>query len=219
MGSLLELVDVRVSRSGGVVLDGVSLELGEGDIVCIRGRNGVGKSTLLRVGALVERPNSGGVRVLGFDVWSSSEALRARLRLEVVGYVPQFAGLVEELSGWENIELPLALLGYPPSVRSSIVLEVARKLGVEHILSRRPSEMSGGERMRVAIARAIAKKPRILLLDEPTASLDEEWTSRVYRLLEDLSSEKVGVVVTTADPNEPLPCTKDYVLYRRLIPR
>ena len=215
----MELVDVRVYKSGELLLDGVSLRLEAGEVICVRGRNGAGKSTLLRVAALIEKPGSGVVRVLGVEASRASDGLKARLRLEAIGYVPQFAGLVEELRGWENIELPLALLGYPPSVRRQRVVEAARLMGVEHVLDRRPSEMSGGERMRVAIARALVKNPRILLLDEPTASLDERWSSQVYKLLAELSSKGVGVIVTTADPHEPLPCSRDYVLHRKLIPR
>lgn len=215
---LLELRDVGVVKGGVVLFKGLDLVINSGSIICIRGRNGVGKTTLARLVALVEKPTWGTVRILGVDAWGSRESIRSRVKLESIGYVPQFAGLIEELTGWENVELPLRLLGYPSDVRRRLILETSRILGVEGLLDKKPSEMSGGERMKIAIVRAIAKRPKILVLDEPTASLDPQSSENLYRLMEKLGMEGVGLMVTTTDPREPLPCTEDYMLQGKLTP-
>ncbi|MFZ8793476.1 MAG: ATP-binding cassette domain-containing protein [Acidilobaceae archaeon] len=170
------------------------------------------RPALLRVAGFIERPYAGTVKFMGLDVWSLDEPRRSRVRLENVGYVPQFAGLIEELNGLENVELPLTLLGYDGKARRAAALEALELLGVGHVAYKRPYEMSGGERMKVAIARALAKKPKLMLLDEPTASLDPESSTKLYSILEELRLRGVGIVVTTTDLKEPLPCTEDYTL-------
>jgi len=210
--TLLELSNVTVVKGGVTLFTGFNLTVTSGSITCIRGRNGVGKTTLLRVAGLIEKPSSGVVKFTGLDVWGLDERRRSRIRLEHIGYVPQFAGLIEELNGIENVELPLALLGYKAKAMREAALEALRLLGVEHLAYKRPYEMSGGERMKVAIARALAKKPKLLLLDEPTASLDPESTAKLYRILEELKLQNIGVIVTTTDITEPLPCTENHIL-------
>ncbi len=208
----MELSNVEVVKGGVRLFSGLSLTVAEGSVVCVRGRNGVGKTSLLRVAGFIERPYSGSVRFMGLDVWALDSMSRSRVRLEHVGYVPQFSGLIEELNGLENVELPLALLGYTSKARREAALEALRLLGVDHIAYKRPYEMSGGERMKVAIARALAKKPKLLILDEPTASLDTESSVKLYSILEKLRLQGVGIIVTTTDLTEPLPCTEDYTL-------
>jgi lipoprotein-releasing system ATP-binding protein len=209
---MLELSNITIVKGGLKLVSNLSLTVTGGSIVCIRGRNGVGKTSLLRVAGFIERPYGGTVRFMGLDVWSLDESRRSRVRLENVGYVPQFSGLIEELNGLENVELPLALLGYDGKARRTAALEALKLLGVDHVAYKRPYEMSGGERMKVAIARALAKKPKLMLLDEPTASLDPESSTKLYSVLEKLRLQGVGIVVTTTDVKEPLPCTEDYTL-------
>ncbi|MEM0366275.1 MAG: ATP-binding cassette domain-containing protein [Acidilobaceae archaeon] len=219
MTRLIELIDVRVVRGGVSILDGVDLTLDIGDVICVRGRNGVGKTTLLRVIGLIDVIDYGIFKFLGRNVLELSGKEKSIIRLETIGYVPQFSGLIGELSIRENIELPLALLGIPGGIRAKRVTEVAKLLGLEYVLDKKPGEVSGGERMRAAIARALVKNPKLLLLDEPTASLDPEWAKTIYNIIVEYVNRGSGVIVTTTDPEEPLPCTRDYTLNKKLWPK
>ena len=216
---LLEMSSIRLSKGGTLLFDRLSLTLKPGAIICVRGRNGVGKTTLLRVAALIEYVEEGEIIILDIKASNLNPQAKAMLRLKTIGYVPQDGGLVEELTLRENIELPLKLQGLTRRTIEERVEEAAETLEIKHILNRKPWEVSGGQKMRTAIARAIAKNPRILLLDEPTANLDPQATQTLYKTLENMTSKGTGTIITTTDPEEPIPCTEDYTLNKTLIPR
>ncbi|MDM7275037.1 MAG: ATP-binding cassette domain-containing protein [Thermoprotei archaeon] len=216
---LLEMYRLKLSKGGTLLFDGLNMTLKPGTIICVRGRNGVGKTTLLKVAALIENVEEGEVVILGLKTSKINPQTKAMLRLKTIGYVPQEGGLIDELTLKENIELPLKLQGLSRRTIEERVEEIAEILEIKHILNRKPWEVSGGQRMRAAIARAIAKNPKILLLDEPTASLDEQGVQALHRLLPEMVAGGAGIIVTTADPEEPLLCMEDYTLNKVLISR
>jgi len=198
--SVLTLRGVRKAVGSEVVLDEVSLELKPGRALVIRGRSGVGKTTLARIASLQLLPDSGYVEFLGYDVTSLSESARSSLRLMYVGYVDQEFTLLPKLTVYSNVELPLLLIGVPKEERTRRVLHYLKLLGVSHLSSRYPQELSGGERQRVAIARALVKKPRLLVADEPFSNLDEVTTSTVLEVLREAMRDLgTAVLILTTD--------------------
>ncbi|MEM4831537.1 MAG: ABC transporter ATP-binding protein [Sulfolobales archaeon] len=182
------------------VLRGVDLELKPGDIVIVRGRSGVGKTTLAKIASLLLLPDAGSVEFLGVEVSRASDAVRSSLRLRYIGYVDQEFTLLPRLTVFENLELPLALLGVPRGERSERVREILNRLNLEDHKDRYPSELSGGERQRVAIARALIKKPRLVVADEPFSNLDDLSVSTVVELIREVVAEAgASVLITTTD--------------------
>jgi putative ABC transport system ATP-binding protein len=196
--------DVRMVYGRGAAavpaLNGVSIEVRRGEVLLIVGPSGSGKTTLLQVlGALI-RPTSGSVRIGGQPVDTLSAKARGRLRLEFFGFVFQAYNLIPTLSGWENVAVALDLKGIrgPAAERRSRVL--LDEVGLSSRADAYPSQMSGGEKQRVAVARALASDPAVILADEPTASLDSASGGRVIRLLCDLAGrQERGVVIVTHD--------------------
>lgn len=210
---VLELRGVWKSYGPVEVLRGVDLRVREGEMVSVRGRSGVGKTTLLRIAGLLEVPDRGEVRLLGREVGRLGDRERSSLRLRYVGLVPQLFGLIPTLTVLENVELPMALAGVGRRERRERALELLRCFGIEHLARRFPRELSAGEMQRAVVARALANRPRLVLADEPTSNLDEESAALVVELLARVSrEERVAVVMTTTDIREGLPTTRDYVL-------
>lgn len=211
--AVLELSGVWKSYGPVEVLRGVDLGVDEGEFVSVRGRSGVGKTTLLRIAGLLETPDRGEVVLLGREVGRLGDGERSALRLHYIGFVPQLFGLIPTLTVLENVELPMALAGVGRRERRERALELLSYFGIERMASRFPRELSAGEAQRVAIARALANRPRLVLADEPTSNLDEESAALVVELLARVSREEgVAVVMTTIDLHEGLPTTRDYVL-------
>jgi len=211
--SVLELHSVSKSISGELVLRGVNLLLRSGVLVAVRGRSGVGKTTLARIASLILKPDSGRVVFMSSDTSRLGEVKRASLRLRYIGYVDQECLLIEELSVWENIELSLRLLGVSESRREEAIREVLEVLGLKGLESRRPRELSGGQRQRVVIARALVKRPRLLVADEPFAHLDDETTRVILEYTRQLAkSTGMSVLVTTTDLYSPLSVNEEYIL-------
>ena len=212
------IIDVKdVTRTYGTgptataALRGVSLTVGEGQLVVLRGRSGSGKTTLLNVVGGLDTPDSGTVRVDGKDVTAMSERERVRLRRETVAYIFQSFGLLPVLSAAENVGVPLRIVGLAPSEREERVALMLTLVGLDGHSRQRPGELSGGQQQRVAIARALATRPRLLLADEPTGQLDAETGKRIMRLLRSVvRSEGVTALVATHDPT--LVDTADSVL-------
>ncbi|WPF81268.1 ABC transporter ATP-binding protein [Sanguibacter sp. 4.1] len=179
----------------------VSLEVGRGELVVLRGTSGSGKSTLLHLLGGIDEPTSGHVEVDGERLDSLDTAGWLRLRTTGIGYVLQSFGLVPVLSAAENVEIPLRLLRTEPRERDARVREVLSTVGLERHAHQRPYELSGGQQQRVGIARAIVARPSILLADEPTGQLDSATAATVMDLLHDLvHQEGVAAVVSTHDP-------------------
>ncbi|MCS7113559.1 MAG: ATP-binding cassette domain-containing protein [Nitrososphaerota archaeon] len=194
------------------ILRGVCLEVREGDFISIRGKSGVGKTTLLKLLGLLEEPDRGRVIVFGRDYESLSDRERSDIRLHRIGFVYQFFNLIASLTVLENVELPLALAGVGRGERRARAIELLDRFDLTHLAYRMPSTLSGGEKQRIAIVRALANNPKLILADEPTSSLDEENTRLVLNLLEDANRMGAAIVITTTDLSERIPSDRDYVL-------
>lgn len=211
--SVLELQGVRKTIGGDNVLRGVDLSLGPGRVVAVRGRSGVGKTTLAKVAALLLKPDSGLVYFNGLDTSKLSESELSSTRLKYIGYVDQDCSLIDELTVWENIELPLRLMNIERSNRAGIIGEVLEVLGLRGLEGRRPRELSGGQRQRVVLARALVKKPILLVADEPFAHLDDETVKVVMGYIRQLVSVSgLAVLITTTDLYARMDVDEDYYL-------
>ena len=205
MTTIIELKNVTRTFGSGpaatAALRGVSLTVGEGQLVALRGRSGSGKTTLLNIVGGLDRPDSGTVNVDGRDVTAMSERDRVRLRRETVTYIFQSFGLLPVLSAAENVGVPLRISGVARKTREERVAMMLGLVGLADHARHRPGELSGGQQQRVAIARALATRPRLLLADEPTGQLDAETGKQIMRLLRDVvRSEGVTALVATHDP-------------------
>lgn len=193
----------KVVRSGTEdlkILDNVSLSISDGEFVAVTGASGSGKSTLLGLIAGLDAPTSGGIFIDGEEVTKMNEDELATLRSEKIGFVFQSFHLIPSLTAFENILIPMEILGMKDAKYR------ARKLLEEVDLSNRghhyPSELSGGEQQRVAIARAFANNPKILLADEPTGNLDSKNGGHIFDLMTELHRQnKVTLVLVTHDQN------------------
>jgi putative ABC transport system ATP-binding protein len=187
--------------SGGrelVVLQDISFELAQGDVLAIVGPSGSGKSTLLGLLAGLDRPKSGRVLLGGFDLSALDEDARARLRGEQVGFVFQSFQLIPTLTARENVALPLELRGVDGRGRAD---ELLRRVGLGERAQHFPAQLSGGEQQRVALARAFSGRPRLLFADEPTGNLDAATGAGVIDLLVELNREGgTTLVLVTHDP-------------------
>jgi putative ABC transport system ATP-binding protein len=182
-------------------LRGVDLVVAPGELVCVRGRSGSGKTTLLNVLGGLDRPTSGRVVMDGHEITSLPEGDLVALRRRTVAFVFQTFGLLPILSAAENVEVPLRLVSTRGRDRDARVDEVLRLVGLGGRAGHRPHELSGGEQQRVAVARALANRPKLLLADEPTGQLDSETGRAIMELLRSVvRSEGVTAVVATHDP-------------------
>ena len=188
---------------GGVVhaVRDVSIRIGGGQLVALRGRSGSGKTTLLSMIGALDRPTSGTVSVGGMVVSEMPESELIGFRRTQVGFIFQAFGLMPILSAAENVEVPLRLVRAEPRARDQRVLELLDLVGLRGRANHRPHELSGGEQQRVAIARALANRPSLLLADEPTGQLDTQTGRSIMALLQHVMlSEGMTVMVATHDP-------------------
>jgi lipoprotein-releasing system ATP-binding protein len=187
----LELRDVRKAfRQGGVelvVLDGIDLALAPGEIVALVGPSGAGKSTLLHVAGLLERPDGGAVLVAGRECGGLPDERRTLLRRRALGFVYQFHHLLPEFSALENVMLPQMIGGVARRTARAKAAALLAGVGLGGRLDHRPARLSGGEQQRVAIVRALANDPQILLADEPTGNLDHSTADSVMATLIEIS--------------------------------
>ena len=201
-GAVLALREVRKAfRQGGVelrVLNGIDLTLAPGEIVALVCPSGAGKSTMLHVAGLLERPDGGAVLIDGRDCGSLADEHRTLLRRRALGFVYQFHHLLPEFSALENVMLPQMVRGLRRKDAAARAAELLTYLGLKERMTHRPAELSGGEQQRVAIARAVANAPRILLADEPTGNLDQRTSERVFGTLSQLvrASGLAAVIAT-----------------------
>jgi putative ABC transport system ATP-binding protein len=182
-------------------LDGVSLSIEEGEFTALVGPSGSGKTTMLQLMGCLDKPNSGVVNINGRDVTQLNANQRADLRREVIGFIFQFFALVPVLSAYENVELPLLLIGVGPKERKERVMGMLAGVDLADRAKHRPDQMSGGEQQRVAIARALATRPSLVLADEPTANLDTANGKQAMEIMQRLN-ETTGTafIFATHDP-------------------
>ena len=178
------------------LVDGVSMTVHEKEFVAITGPSGSGKSSLLYLLGLLDRPTRGTLRIAGKDAAPMDEAERARTRLAMLGFVFQFHFLLPEFTVRENVEIPMRKLGRlsreQMHARST---ELLVSLGLDGHLDKLPDQLSGGQRQRVAVARSLANDPPLVLADEPTGSLDSKSSEQVFAILEDLVSQRGKTVI------------------------
>jgi putative ABC transport system ATP-binding protein len=183
------------------VLDGISLQVPEGEFVALMGPSGSGKTTLLNLIAGIDRPSSGEVIVAGTDVAKLSESELARWRSANVGFIFQFYNLIPVLSARENVELPLLLTSLSKRERRERALTALKIVGLSDRAEHHPRQLSGGQEQRVAIARAIVADPKVLVADEPTGDLDARSAEEILALMETLNREfHKTIVMVTHDP-------------------
>lgn len=178
-------------------LSGVSLSIKEGEFVAIMGPSGCGKSTLLNIVGLLDNPTQGKLTFDGEEVARLSDRQRTIFRRGRVGFVFQSFNLVEELTVFENVELPMLYLKLSASERKQRVNEVLTRLKIAHRAKHFPKQLSGGQQQRVAIARAVATNPKLILADEPTGNLDSKHGQEVMELLTELNRNGSTIVMVT----------------------
>lgn len=191
----------QVGESPLRALRDVSLSIEAGEYLSIMGPSGSGKSTLLNMIGLLDRPDSGRYWFDNVATEVLAEEKRARLRGENVGFIFQSFHLVNRLTAFENIELPLMLAEQPVKQRRQAVEEVLEMVGLTSRAKHKPNQLSGGQLQRVAIARAIVMRPRLLLADEPTGNLDSRSGGEVIEVLESLNREGITLIMVTHDQN------------------
>jgi putative ABC transport system ATP-binding protein len=183
------------------VLDGLSLQVKEGEFVALMGPSGSGKTTLLNLIAGIDRPTSGKLVVAGTDVGSLSESQLATWRSRTIGFIFQFYNLIPVLSAADNVELPLLLTRLSKKERRDRALRALKVVGLADRAKHYPRQLSGGQEQRVAIARAIVTDPAVLVADEPTGDLDAKSAEEILSLMDTLNSEfKKTIVMVTHDP-------------------
>src|SRR4028118_1264079 len=194
----------RVYRTETVetmALDGINLDIADGEFVAIMGPSGCGKSTLLNVVGMLDSPSSGSYVFNGQEVAGLPEAKLADVRKHNIGFIFQSFNLVDELSVRENIELALLYHNVAASERRRRVDEVMDKVGIAHRARHRPSQLSGGQQQRVAVARALVGNPKLILADEPTGNLDTQHGEEVMKMLQTLNAEGSTIVMVTHSPS------------------
>lgn len=187
----------RTEEIETTALDDINFSVEEGEFTSIMGPSGCGKSTLLHILGLIDNPDGGKYWFLDEEVSSYSERQRANLRKENIGFVFQSFNLIDELTVYENVELPLIYTKSPPSERKKKVESVLEKMDMAHRAKHFPQQLSGGQQQRVAVARAIVNQPNLILADEPTGNLDSEHGEEVMKILSGLNAEGTTIVMVT----------------------
>ncbi len=198
---LLHATNLRKSYGGRLILDGLSLTLERGCLHTIMGHSGSGKTTLLYLLALLEKPDEGDILWEGQSLLTFSEAEKARWRNRYLGFVFQFFHLVAELRAWENVALPGVIAGQRFGQLKAQAQEWLERVGLAHRTRAFPTQLSGGEQQRIAIARALFMRPLLVLADEPTGNLDAEQAQHVWSLFTQLVREEgTTLLVATHNP-------------------
>lgn len=180
------------------VLDGIDFELGRGEAVAIVGASGAGKSTLLHILGALDRPTEGEVLIDGQPVKELADEALASVRNRHIGFVFQFHHLLREFTALENVMMPTLIAGSEPSEARERARALLTDVGLQDRLEHKPRQLSGGEQQRVAVARALANEPVVLLADEPSGNLDAETSARLHDLLFDLRERRsLSLVVVT----------------------
>ena len=182
------------------VLNGVDLEVHAGEIVGLIGPSGSGKSSLLHAAGLLERPDEGRILIGGQDCTGMDDNKRTLIRLNAIGFVYQFHHLLPEFTAQDNVALPLRIAGKTETEARKRAASLLDRLGLAERLNHQPAQLSGGEQQRVAVARALANRPALILADEPTGNLDPHTSESVFQNIRDLTHEE-GVAALIATHN------------------
>ena len=195
-----DLVKSFRGGDGGIVpvLNGVNLAVARGEMIAVVGASGAGKSTLLHVIGALDRPDRGEVVIAGQSLSNRTDDELAAIRNRAVGFVFQFHHLLREFSALENVMMPLRIAGQEPATARARAQELLARVGLSHRVDHRPSELSGGEQQRTAVARALALDPAIFLADEPSGNLDHANAQMLHDLLATLARDlEIAMVVVT----------------------
>ncbi|MEV6275680.1 ABC transporter ATP-binding protein [Nocardia sp. NPDC051832] len=201
--AMLELTDIikeyRVGGQSVRALDGVSLRIEPGEFTSIIGPSGSGKSTLLHLLGALDSPSSGSIQFRGEEIGALDDERQSEFRRHQVGFIFQFFNLLPTLTAWENVAIPKLLDGTGLRKAKPRALELLDRVGLGDRAGHRPSEMSGGQMQRVAVARALIMDPPLILADEPTGNLDSKTGASILQLLGDIAGDGNSVVMVTHD--------------------
>lgn len=207
MSNIVEIKDIYKSFTQGEhhleILKGISLSISSGEVVALVGSSGAGKSTLLHIMGLLERADQGDVIMSGIPTKDLTDIKRTKIRRLEIGFVYQFHNLLPEFTALENVVMPQLIAGVASKIAKERAENLLSKMGLSERISHRPAELSGGEQQRVAIARGLANRPRLILADEPTGNLDEKTGNEVMDILLSLSKEE-GISALIATHNNEL---------------
>ena len=203
---MIKTVDLfKVFRTDEVettALNKVSFEVKSGEFVAIMGPSGCGKSTLLNILGLLDNPSDGQYFFMDYEVSKFKEKQRTNLRKSNIGFVFQSFNLIDELTVFENVELPLLYQNVPSSERKKKVETVLERMKISHRRNHFPQQLSGGQQQRVAIARSVVSNPKLILADEPTGNLDSANGEEVMGLLTELNNEGTTIIMVTHSPTD-----------------
>lgn len=211
------MIDIKnITKSFGSlqVLKGIDLHINKGEIVSIVGPSGAGKTTLLQIIGTLDKPDSGSIVIDGIDVSNLSKAKLSDFRNRHLGFVFQFHQLLPEFTALENIMIPAFIAGTSQSEAKERAMELLKFMGLEDRASHKPNELSGGEKQRVAVARALVNKPAVILADEPSGSLDSKNKTELHQLFFDLR-DKFGQTFVIVTHDESLAATTDRTIHMK----
>lgn len=208
---MIQVQDIHKSFDTLEVLKGVSLEIKKSEIVCIVGPSGAGKTTLLQLIGTLDKPNSGNVLINNVDFSTLSDNQLAAFRNQHIGFIFQFHQLLPEFTALENVMIPALIAGTSSKKASARANELLAYLGLSDRLDHKPAELSGGEKQRVAVARALINNPSVILADEPSGSLDSKNKEELHKLLFDLR-DKFGLTIVIVTHDKELALLSDRVI-------
>lgn len=211
---MIHITDIRKSFGQLEVLKGITLDISEGEVVSIVGPSGAGKTTLLQIIGTLDKPDAGRVVIAGTDVSDLSEHKLSAFRNRNIGFVFQFHQLLPEFTALENILIPAYIAGTPTSKAKQRACELLDFMGLKDRASHKPNELSGGEKQRVAVARALMNKPAVILADEPSGSLDTQNKQELHQLFFDLRNQ-LGQTFVIVTHDEQLAATTDRTIKMR----
>lgn len=211
---MIELIDIRKSFGSLEVLKGINLSISQGEVVSIVGPSGAGKTTLLQILGTLDHPDSGRILFDGVDVAAYKEKQLSAFRNNHIGFVFQFHQLLPEFTALENVMMPALIQGKSMGEARRRAAEMLDYMGLSDRVTHKPAELSGGEKQRVAVARALVNRPQVILADEPSGSLDTHNKEELHKLFFDLR-DKLGQTFIIVTHDEALAATTDRTIHLR----